>query len=234
MIQSAMILAAGLGRRMRPLTDVCPKPLLPVARKTMLERTFEHVKEMGISNIVVNTHYLASQVEEATKKLYPEALISYEEILLETGGGIRAALPLLKGNSFFTLNGDRIWSDSLSLKSMEAAWNAEQMDALLLLVPREQAHGYEGRGDFFLSEEGRLTRPAQGMMAPYVYIGVQITQHQLFKEAPTTPFSINLLWNKALEKNRLYGTLHQGEWFHISTPDCLKKYEAYISTDSQD
>lgn len=105
------------------------------------------------------------------------------------------------------------------------------MDALLLLVPREHAHGYEGRGDFFISEEGRLTRPSQGVMAPYVYIGVQITQHGLFYEAPQGPFSINVLWDKALDKGRLYGTIYQGEWFHISTPECLKKYEPLIESE---
>jgi MurNAc alpha-1-phosphate uridylyltransferase len=228
MIQSAMILAAGFGKRMRPLTNTVPKPLIPVAGKTMLERTFEHIKERGISNLVVNTHYLADQVEEAVKILHPDALISYEETLLETGGGIKKALPLLKGNSFFTLNGDSIWRGCLSLKTMEIGWNEAQMDALLLLVPCEHAYGYEGRGDFFLSEEGRLTRPSQGMMAPYIYTGVQITRHRLFHEAPEGTFSINVLWDKALEKGRLYGTVHQGEWFHISTPECLKKYEPLI------
>lgn len=228
MIESAMILAAGLGKRMRPLTNTLPKPLIPVAGKTMLERTFFHIKEADISNIVVNTHYLASQVEEAVFAFHPEALISYEKILLETGGGIQKALPLLKGDSFFTLNGDSIWSGSLSLKTMETGWNEDQMDALLLLVPRENAHGYEGRGDFFISEEGRLTRPSQGMRAPYVYIGIQITQHQLFHGAPQGPFSVNVLWDKALDKGRLYGTIYQGEWFHISTPECFRKYEPLI------
>jgi MurNAc alpha-1-phosphate uridylyltransferase len=126
MIQSAMILAAGLGKRMRPLTNTLPKPLIPVAGKTMLERTFSHIKEANISNIVVNTHYLVSQIEEAVFAFHPEALISYEKIVLETGGGIQKALPLLKGNSFFTLNGDSIWSGSLSLKTMETGWNEAQ------------------------------------------------------------------------------------------------------------
>lgn len=228
MIQSAMILAAGLGKRMQPLTYTLPKPLIPVAGKTMLERTFAHIKELGLSNIVINTHYLAHQVEEVVKILHPDTLISYEETLLETGGGIKRALPLLKGNAFFTLNGDSIWTGLQSLKTMETAWNEDQMDARLLLVPREHAHGYEGRGDFFMAKDGRLKRPIQGMEAPYVYIGVQITQHGLFHKAPQGPFSINVLWNKALEKGRLYGHLHQGEWFHISTPECLRKYEPLI------
>lgn len=229
MIKTAMILAAGLGQRMRPLTNTLPKPLIPVAGKSMLERTFEHLRENEISKVVVNTHYLAPLIEDAVKDLCPEVLISHEEILLETGGGIKKALPLLGEDPFFTLNGDSVWSHSQSLKVMKKAWNEEQMDALLLLIPREKAHGYEGRGDFFMSSEGRLTRLGEAPSAPYVYIGVQLVSPRLFKDAPEGSFSLNILWNKALEKGRLYGLVHQGDWFHISTPEDLQKYEPMVA-----
>lgn len=229
MTKSAMILAAGLGQRMRPLTNTLPKPLISVAGKSMLERTFEHLKENGISKIVVNTHYLAPLIEDAVKILHPETLISHEEILLETGGGIKKALPLLGEGPFFTLNGDSVWSHAQSLQAMEKVWDADHMDALLLLIPREKAHGYEGRGDFFLSAEGRLTRLGDAPSAPYVYIGVQLVSPCLFKAAPNGSFSLNVLWNEVLQKGRLYGLVHQGEWFHISTPEDLQKYEPMIA-----
>jgi len=229
MTKTAMILAAGLGQRMRPLTNTLPKPLIPVAGKSMLERTFEHLKESGISKVVVNTHYLAPLIEAVIKNHYPETLISHEEILLETGGGIKKALPLLGEDAFFTLNGDSVWSHSQSLHVMKKVWDESKMDALLLLIPREKAHGYEGRGDFFMSPEGRLTRLGQAPSAPYAYIGVQIIHPHLFTTAPEGSFSLNILWNEALQKGRLYGLAHQGEWFHISTPEDLQKYEPMVA-----
>lgn len=229
MIKSGMILAAGLGQRMRPITATIPKPLIAVARKTMLERAFEHFKNLQISNLVVNTHYLAPLIERKVKEIAPTAHISHEDVLLETGGGIKKALPLLGADPFFTLNGDMVFLESNSLKAMERVWDLSKMDALLLLLPREKAHGYEGKGDFFMSSEGRLSRPEELVLAPYVYIGVQITHPGLFKEAPKGPFSMNILWNKALEKGRLYGLVHHGEWFHISTPQDLEKYDSIIN-----
>jgi N-acetyl-alpha-D-muramate 1-phosphate uridylyltransferase len=224
-----MILAAGLGQRMRPLTDTFPKPLISIGGKTILGRAFDHLKRAQIFNIVVNTHYLASLMEEYLQKLHPETLISYEEILLETGGGIKKALPLLGEGPFLTLNGDSIWSGGEGLRAMEGFWNGEEMDGLLLLIPREKAFGYEGCGDFFMSEERRLSRPSQAQEAPYVYIGVQIVHPRLFNGAPQGPFSMNLLWNKSMQQGRLYGYVHKGEWFHMSTPGDLERYERLVS-----
>lgn len=229
MIKSAMILAAGLGKRMRPLTNTLPKPLIPVAGKSMLDRAFEHLAKTNVSNIVLNTHYLAPLIIEKINTFYPRTLISHEEIRLETGGGIKKALPLLGNNPFFVLNGDSIWTGPESLTSMEKSWDEEKMDALLLLTPREKAHGYEGRGDFFMNPQGHLCRPERGVLAPYVYIGVQLVNPQLFQQAPHGPFSLNLLWDQALEKERVYGHIHKGEWFHMSTPQDLEKYEPIIA-----
>ena len=230
MTKSAMILAAGLGQRMRPITNTLPKPLISVAGKSMLDRTFEHLKTIGVANIIVNTHYLAPLIVEQVKALHPQTLISHEEVLLETGGGIKKALPLLGNDPFFALNGDSIWSGPESLMGMEKCWNEEMMDALLLLIPREKAHGYEGLGDFFINSQKSLCRPEKGKNAPYVYIGVQLLAPRLFQNAPNGSFSINLLWNEALAKNRLYGYIHEGEWFHMSTPQDLEKYEPIIGS----
>lgn len=220
-----MILAAGLGLRMRPLTNTLPKPLIPVAGKTMLDRAFAHLHAVEISKIVVNTHYLAPLIEKAVPS---GTLLSHEETLLETGGGIKKALPLLGNNPFFTLNGDSVWTGSESLKEMEQFWDASKMDALLLLIPREKAHGYQGKGDFFMSEEGRLTRCGTVPEVPYVYGGAQLTSPYLFEDSPEGAFSLNVLWDKALQKERLFGCVHKGDWFHISTPQDLDRYEPMV------
>ena len=228
MVKKAMILAAGLGQRMRPLTDTLPKPLISVAGKSMLDRTFEHLKKIGISNIVVNTHYLAPLIIEHVKALHPYAATSHEEILLETGGGIKKALPLLGHDPFFFFFFDNIWSGKQKLIGMEKKWDKEKMEALLLLIPREKAHGYEGAGDFFVDSQGCLRRPKKDEYAPFVYIGVQILTPDLFERTPHGPFSMNLLWDKVLEKGRLHGHIHRGEWFHMSTPQDIDKYEEQI------
>lgn len=228
MSQKAMILAAGFGKRMLPLTERMPKPLIPVAGKSMLERTLEHVQRAGIKEIVVNSHHFAEQIHERVSNICPEALISHEEEILETGGGIKKALPLLGNEPFFTLNGDSIWTGPNSLEHMRSLWDDAKMDALLLVIPKEKAHGYEGRGDFFLSTKGQLSRPEKGEEAPYVYIGVQYVHPRIFTNAPDGAYSMNVLWNEALAKGRLYGCVHEGEWFHMSTPEDLEKYEAVI------
>lgn len=229
MIKSAIILAAGHGLRMRPITDTLPKPLIKVGGKSMFERAFEHVKALGISQIVVNTHHLALMVEEKAQEIFPKVLISHENVLLETGGGIKKALPLLGEGAFLTLNGDSIWIGSEGLESFKNAWDSRRMDALLLLLPRKKAHGYKGRGDFFMASDGRLSRIGQAREAPYVYIGIQVISPKLFQRSPEGPFSLNLLWDKARQIGRLYGHIYSGEWFHMSTPEDLNIYESLIT-----
>lgn len=230
MVKSAMILAAGLGKRMRPLTDTLPKPLISVAGKSMLDRAFHYLQKTNVSNIVVNTHYLAPLIERHIKTFYPQTSISHEEILLETGGGVKKALPLLGQDPFFVLNGDSIWTGPKSLTSMEKKWNGKEMDSLLLLIPRSKAHGYKRQGDFHMGPDGHLWRPKNEETAPYVYIGVQLLNPQLFQDSPSGSFSMNLLWDQALRKRRLYGHVHEGEWFHISTPQDINKYEPMIES----
>lgn len=224
MKKSAMILAAGLGLRMRPLTNTTPKPLIPVKGKTMLQRAYEHLKTIDAAPIVVNAHYLPDQIVSHVQELDPDIMISMEEVLLETAGGIKKALSLLGEGAFFTLNGDTVWTGSESLKAMESAWDPSTMDALLLLVSKENAHGYDGKGDFFLDHEFRLRRPKNGERAPYVYMGVQLTHKPLFEEMREGPLSLNILWDRALEKGRLFGIRHKGDWFHMSTPKDLEKF----------
>jgi MurNAc alpha-1-phosphate uridylyltransferase len=226
-ITTAMILAAGLGTRMRPLTNHVPKPLVPVAGKTMLSRVFTHLREAKISKIVVNTHYLPSHIAEAVPA---GTLISHEDILLDTGGGVKNALPLLGEEPFFVLNGDSVWTGSETLQKMSRLWDESKMDALLLLIKRENAHGYQGKGDFFMEATGQLSRCGEAPGAPYVYGGVHILHLRLFEQSPSGSFSLNLTWNKALEKGRLFGVPHEGEWFHIDTPDALKQYEPQVAT----
>lgn len=226
MITTAMILAAGLGKRMRPLTIHMPKPLIPVAGKTMLSRVFNHLDEANISKRVVNTHYLASHIAQAVPL---GTLISHEEILLDTGGGIKNALPLLGENVFFVLNGDSVWTKSETLQIIGNLWDDSKMDALLLLIKRENAHGYQGNGDFFMETTGKLSRCGKAPDAPYVYGGVHLLHPRLFENSPSGPFSLNLIWDKALEKNRLFGVLHDGQWFHIDTPEALKRYEPLVA-----
>lgn len=223
-----MILAAGLGQRMRPLTDTLPKPLLSVGGRTMLDRAFDHLERAGVSRIVVNAHYLAPLITEHVKNHHPQALLSHEETLLETGGGVKHALPLLGDNPFFVLNGDSIWTGTESLKQMNEKWDEAHMKALLLLIPRERAHRYEGLGDFHMDLQGRLTRPQKGEEAPYVYIGAHILTPHLFEKTPVGAFSLNLVWNQALEEGQLYGHLHEGEWYHMSTPQDLEKYSPLL------
>ena len=224
---SAMILAAGKGERMRPLTDTCPKPLIPVAGKTMLARAHQHVKNAGIETCVVNTHYLGEQVRKAAQSF---ATISHEEILLDTAGGALNALPHLKSDPFFVLNGDVVWVDPTRsfLQKMADSWTLE-MGTLLMLVPKDKAKGYTGRGDFFMDAQGHLLRPDAGETAPYIYGGVQLVSKSVFKGHTVSPFSFNRIWNELIPEGKLFGTVFEGSWFHIGTPQALEEFEPLIA-----
>lgn len=223
---SAMILAAGKGERMRPLTDNCPKPLISVAGRTMLHRAHDHVRRAGIESCVVNAHYLGEQVREAAQDF---AKISSEEILLDTAGGVLNALPHLKSDPFFVLNGDVVWVDPSEsfLKAMRAMW-IPQMRSLIMLVPKENAKGYEGRGDFFRAEDGALRRPLKGESAPYIYGGVQLVSKSVFEGHAVKSFSFNVIWDELIPERQLYGAVFGGAWFHIGTPQALSNFEPEI------
>lgn len=240
--QTAMVLAAGLGKRMRPLTATRPKPLVRVGGRTLLDRALDRVAAAGIGTAVVNAHYFADQIEAALAKraARKEGLTlrcsDERSQLLETGGGVFKALPLIDADPFYVINADNFWIDGNqdTLRLLAHHWNADTMDALLLLVPLARAHGYEGRGDFHMDGWGRLRKRADGQlgdvrMAPFVYSGVQLISKRLFDGETATPFTMWRAWDKALAEGRLYGAVHQGLWFHVGTPASIGETEALLN-----
>lgn len=224
----AMVLAAGLGTRMRPLTNTCPKPLLPVGGRCMLDRALDKLDEVGAESVVVNYHYLGKMVIDHVKDR--NVLLSDEtEQLLETGGGVVKALPLLGAAPFYVINSDIMWQDgpTPALQRLLEVWNPDEMDALLLVHPCETAVGFDGAGDFFC-EEQKLTRRGEAKTAPYVFAGVQILHPDLFEGEPVEPFSLNRIYDKALAKGRLAGVIHDGAWYHVGTPETLKLTESLL------
>lgn len=227
---SGMVLAAGLGTRMRPLTDARPKPLIEVAGRTLLDRALDNFEAAGVSRIVVNVHYLADQIEahlraRAASGGKAQYLVSDErDELLETGGGVAKALPLLEGDDpLLVANADNLWLDGSenTISRLAAEWDPERMDALLLVIDRAEAAGYDGAGDFHREPSGRLHRRGHDLSAHYVFSGVQLLSRRLFEGAPEGPFSLNLLYNRALAAGRLYGLVHDGLWHHVGTPEAV-------------
>ena len=233
--QTAMVLAAGLGKRMRPLTATRPKPLVEVAGRTLLDRALDRVERAGIGTAVVNAHYFADQIVAAVAaRPGPLAIrVSDERAeLLETGGGIVKAMPLIDADPFFVINADNMWIDGSAdtLRLLAQRWSADVMDALLLLVPLARAAGYEGRGDFHLDPYGAVAARGEVRVAPFVYSGIQLISKHLFDGEPAEPFSMWRAWNKALANGRLYGAVHQGLWFHVGTPASVGETEALLAT----
>ncbi len=234
----AMVFAAGMGKRMLPLTEKLPKPMISVGGKTMLARALDKLAQSGINHAVVNTHHKAEVVEQyITKRLSskasPSITLSHEETLLETGGGIVHAKNLLGNSPIYTINSDIIWEDGsiAALDRLAQLWNPDKMDALLLLQPIERAVGYEGSGNFDLLPDGKLCRKPQEQM-PFVYTGIQIINPTLFYSMPEEPFSLNILYKNAQQPDgslhRIYGLIHDGNWFHVGTPDSIAEVEALL------
>lgn len=222
---TAMVLAAGLGKRMRPLTATRPKPLIEVAGRPLIDHALERLRAAGVAKAVVNVHYLADAVEAHLGRLAGglEITISDERgHLLETGGGLVKALPLIDPDPFLVVNSDNLWIDGPvdSLRLLASGWDGRRMDALLLLVPLARAHCHFGRGDFYMSAAGALSRRKPRGVAPFVFTGVQIVSKRLFEgDLPEGPFSTNLLWDRAIEAGRCFGSVHQGLWFDIGRPE---------------
>lgn len=233
-IDRAMVLSAGLGTRMRPVTDSLPKPLVPVLGRTLLDRALDHVEAAGIERAVVNTHYLGEQIVAHLKaRTRPAIDISPEPDLLETGGGVLQALPLLGDAPFYAVNSDALWVDGPvpALTRLAQSWDPEVMDALLLLHPTVTAVGYTRRGDFTMEPDGRLYRRQDWEIAPFLFTGVQILHPRLFEGEAPGKFSLNRIYDKALEAERLYGVRHDGEWYHVGSPDELALTEAILRGD---
>jgi MurNAc alpha-1-phosphate uridylyltransferase len=228
---TVMVLAAGLGKRMRPLTATQPKPLVRVAGKALIDHALDRVAEAGVAKAVVNVHYLADALEaHVTARTAPKVVVSDErDRLLETGGGMVRALPLLP-DPFFSLNSDNIWLDGPKdvFHDLSDAWDARRMDALLALVPHRGAHNFRGKGDFNMDASGRVTRRRSGRIAPFIFTGIQLVSHRLLRDAPEGPFSTNVLWDRAIEEGRLYGVAFTGQWFEVGTPAAIPATEAAL------
>jgi len=231
----AMVMAAGLGKRMRPLTAARPKPLVEVAGKALLDHCLDRLRAAGVRKAVVNVHYLADALEAHLKNRVQgiEVAVSDErDQLLETGGGLVRALPLIDADAFLVVNSDNLWIDGPldTLRLLASGWDDARMDALLLLVPHARAHCHLGQGDFHLSAAGKLRRKKAGSVAPFVYTGIQIVSKRLFRgELPEGPFSTNILWDRAIEEGRCFGAVHQGLWFDVGAPPNIRQAEEIMA-----
>jgi MurNAc alpha-1-phosphate uridylyltransferase len=226
--RTAMVLAAGLGERMRPLTLTMPKPMVPLAGKPLIGHVLDRLASAGVETAIVNVHYLPEQIEAFVQDRAdkpPQAIISDERgVLLNTGGGVVKALPLLGPGPFFIHNADTVWSEGAAntLKRMLRKWDPARMDALMLLAPLVTSIGY---GDFAMAPDGRLTRRGEREVVPFAFAGVSLCDARLFEDAPAGAFSLNLLWDRALAKGRLYGIRLDGRWMHVGTPEALAEAE---------
>ena len=233
-LKKAMVLAGGLGLRLRPLTLDKPKPLVPLAGKPLLDHVLDRLAIAGIETAVVNVHYLPEQIEKHVKgRKTPKVVISDErEKLLDTGGGVLKALDKLGPDPFVVCNSDSfsIPASAASLARMAAAFDPERMDCLMLLATAANAIGYDGNGDFFMSPDGQLTRRRERQVSPFAFTGTSVAHPRLFREAPKGPFSLNLLWDRAIEEDRLFGLRQDGQWMHVGSPTALAEAEQMLAT----
>jgi MurNAc alpha-1-phosphate uridylyltransferase len=224
-IRSAMVLAAGRGVRMRPLTLDRPKPLVTVADRLLIDYSIDALKRAGVERIVVNTHHFSEQMKDWARARKDEGIVLSDEsdLLLDTGGGVVKALPLLGDEPFVVVNSDSFWRDGPepALARLAAAFDPETMDALLLLSGHNQAVGFEGPGDFHMDALGRLQRRGDDPTAPFIFAGCHILDPRLLADAPKGPFSMNFAWDKALATGRLHGLRHDGPWLHVGTPEAI-------------
>ena len=224
-----MVLAAGLGKRMRPHSDQLPKPLVTVAGTPLIDYALDRLAEAGVERVVVNVHYRAEAIEQhLARRTRPKIMISDERReLLETGGGIVKALPLLGDAPFIVINADTLWIDSVkpNLIRLAETFDAARMDALLLLAPTATSIGYTGRGDFRMGSGGQLVRRPERDMAPFVYAGAAILAPSLFADAPKGAFSLTRLFDRAADAERLYGLRLEGVWMHVGTPEAIAEAE---------
>lgn len=232
--KTAMVMAAGLGKRMRPLTATKPKPLISIAGKALIDHALAQLAAAGVERAVVNVHYLADAMEAHLKRNHHglDVVISDERTkLLETGGGLVRALPLIDADPFLQVNSDNLWIngpvDAFTL--LAERWNDSLMDALLLMIPLARANCHPGRGDFHLDAAGRLSRRKPGRIAPFVYSGIQILSKRLIIDPPADIFSTNVFWDRAIGQGRAYGVVHQGMWFDVGHPGAIAEAEAIMA-----
>lgn len=232
-VTRAMIMGAGLGTRMRPLTDDRPKPMVTVAGRTLIDHAIDRLIAAGVSKIVVNVHYKADVLQAHLNQRRDVEIVYSDETekLLDTGGGVVKAMPHFGGEPFFVINSDSIWVEghSPALPAMQKLWDPSRMDALLLLAEMETAMGYDGDGDFVLEADGAVARAKGRSEQPYAYPGVQIVHPRLFDGAPDGAFSTNIVWNMAIANRRLRGMVLDGVWIHVGTPHARDEAEAYLA-----
>ena len=228
----AMVLAAGLGTRMRPITETLPKPLVPVAGKPLIDHALDRLAGAGVQDVVVNVHHLADQVEgHVARRTEPSVIVSDERpMLLETGGGVTKALPQLGDDAFVLLNSDSFWIEGTrpNLDRLVERWDDDEMDALLLLASTVNSVGYDGTGDFVMDGSGRLSRRIDHAVTPFVYSGAAMLHPRLFADAPEGAFSLNVLFDRAIEAGRLFGVRMDGIWLHVGTPQAIGEAEEAI------
>lgn len=232
--RTAMVMAAGLGKRMRPLTATRPKPLVEVAGRSLLDHCIDRLKAAGVGKAVVNVHYLADALEAhlRTRVSGIDIVVSDERAqLLETGGGLMHAKDLIDADPFLCVNSDNLWVDGPvnALRLLAGRWDDAEMDALLLLVPQARANNHSGKGDFHMDAMGRLSRRKPSRVAPFVFTGIQMMSKRLLVDAPEGPFSTNLFWNRASAAGRCYGVVHQGMWFDVGSPEAIPATEAMLA-----
>lgn len=233
--ETAMVMAAGLGKRMRPLTATRPKPLVEVGGKALIDHVFDHLRVAGVKRAVVNVHYLADQLEAHLRSRVTdiEIVISDErKQLMETGGGMVQARELLGDKPFLCLNSDNLWVDGPvdAIRMMAAHWDDATMDFLQLVVPLARANSHGGKGDWRMDAHGRIVEHRKpGRMAPFVNTGVQIVSPRALTDWPEGPFSTMLFWKRAIEAGRMWGVVHQGMWFDVGTPGAVGATEAMLA-----
>lgn len=231
---TAMVMAAGKGTRMRPLTDTRPKPLVEVAGRALIDHVLDHLRDAGVPRIVVNVHYLAHQIEAhlaAHAGDFSVAISDERPLLLETGGGLMQAKPLLGDEPFFCANTDNIWTDGgrNAFLALADAWRDDAMDVLMLLVARDRAQGHAGHGDFDLADDGRISRKDPAAAKNWVWTGVQLLHPRLLVDPPGDVFSTNIFWNRAIAAGRAFGIVHDGDWFDVGTPAAIPLAEAGLA-----
>ena len=227
-----MVLAAGLGLRMRPLTETTAKPLLTLQGRSLLDRALDRLEAAGVGQAVVNAHWHADQVAAAVAgRAGPAITLQREDGLLETGGGVTRALPLLGRDPFLVLNSDSFWIEGprANLRGLVAGFEPAHMDALLLVASTATSLGYEGRGDFTMNAEGRLARRGERQVAPFLYAGVAVLAPGLFADAPAGAFSLNRIFDRAAASDRLFGLRLDGQWLHVGTPAAIAAAEAHVA-----
>ncbi len=231
-LEAAMVLAAGLGTRLRPLTEKMPKPLVPVAGKPLIDHVLDRLAEAGLPLAVVNVHHLADQLTaHLAARTVPHVVISDErEHLLDSGGGVLKALPQLGPGPFLIHNCDSIWTEGevSNLARLAGCWDETTMDCLLLLAPAATSLGYQGRGDFALEASGRLRRRGGAESAPFAFTGVSIAHPRLFDGAPPGPFSLNRPWDTAIARERAFGIVLEGQWMHVGDPAAVAAADGWI------